>query len=409
MDVHKCEGRLLLGPGPSNVSPRVLGAMSRPLLGHLDPDFLKIMNEIQDRLRQVFQTSNGLTIPISGTGSAGMEACVANFVEEGDSVLIGVNGVFGQRLADMVSRHGGSPTLVESAWGDPVDEKGMLEAAQKCKPRIVAVVHAETSTGVLQPVEPFREICDRFDSLLLVDTVTSLGGHPVEVDSWGIDLCYSGTQKCLSCPPGLGPITVSAKAEQRLKERTSKCKSWYLDLNLVNSYWGSDRTYHHTAPISMNYALLETLNMVMEEGLQQRWDRHRRNHQALVAGIEGLGLRMYVAPEHRLWSLNTVTIPEGVEDAQVRSQLLSEHNLEIGGGLGELAGKVWRVGLMGENSRSQSVLHFLFALEKCLKKQGFQCQPGAGVQAAAAFYIGDSATHEGEANLSRTLSGLPAG
>ena len=297
----------------------------------------------------------------------------------------------------MVSRHGGSPTLVESSWGDPVDEKGMLEAAQKCKPRIVAVVHAETSTGVLQPIEPIREICERFDSLLLVDTVTSLGGHPVEVDSWGIDLCYSGTQKCLSCPPGLGPITVSAKAEQRLKERTSKCRSWYLDLNLVNSYWGSDRSYHHTAPISMNYALLETLNMVMEEGLQQRWDRHRRNHQAQVAGVEGLGLRMYVAPEHRLWSLNTVTIPEGVEDAQVRSQLLSEHNLEIGGGLGELAGKVWRVGLMGENSRSQSVLYFLFALEKCLKSQGFQCQPGAGVQAAAAFYTGDPATREGDA------------
>jgi len=386
MELHKCEGRLLLGPGPSNVSSRVLTAMSRPLLGHLDPEFLEIMNSIQDKLRQVFQTSNALTIPISGTGSAGMEALVANFVEDGDSVLIGVNGVFGQRLAEMVRRHGGSPTLVESSWGDPVDEKGMLEAAQKCNPRIVAVVHAETSTGVLQPVEPFKEICDQFGSLLLVDTVTSLGGHPVEVDSWGIDLCYSGTQKCLSCPPGLGPITVSEKAEQRLRQRTSKCKSWYLDLNLVNSYWGADRTYHHTAPISMNYAFLETLNLVIEEGLQKRWERHRLNHQAFVAGIEGLGLQMFVAPAHRLWSLNTVTIPEGIDDAKIRAQLLSDHNLEIGGGLGELAGRVWRVGLMGENSSSENVLYFLFTLGKCLKKQGFKCDPGAGVQAAASFY-----------------------
>lgn len=386
MELHKCEGRLLLGPGPSNVSSRVLTAMSRPLLGHLDPEFLEIMNSIQDKLRQVFQTSNALTIPISGTGSSGMEALVANFVEDGDSVLIGVNGVFGQRLAEMVRRHGGSPTLVESSWGDPVDEKGMLEAAQKCNPRIVAVVHAETSTGVLQPVEPFKEICDQFGSLLLVDTVTSLGGHPVEVDSWGIDLCYSGTQKCLSCPPGLGPITVSEKAEQWLRQRTSKCKSWYLDLNLVNSYWGEDRTYHHTAPISMNYAFLETLNLVIEEGLQKRWERHRLNHQAFVAGIEGLGLQMFVAPAHRLWSLNTVTIPEGIDDAKIRAQLLSDHNLEIGGGLGELAGRVWRVGLMGENSSSENVLYFLFALGKCLKKQGLKCDPGAGVQAAASFY-----------------------
>jgi alanine-glyoxylate transaminase/serine-glyoxylate transaminase/serine-pyruvate transaminase len=321
-----------------------------------------------------------------------MEALVANFVEDGDSVLIGVNGVFGQRLAEMVRRHGGSPTLVESSWGDPVDEKGMLEAAQKCNPRIVAVVHAETSTGVLQPVEPFKEICDQFGSLLLVDAVTSLGGHPVEVDSWGIDLCYSGTQKCLSCPPGLGPITVSEKAEQWLRQRTSKCKSWYLDLNLVNSYWGADRTYHHTAPISMNYAFLETLNLVMEEGLQKRWERHHRNHQAFVSGIEGLGLQMFVAPAYRLWSLNTVTIPEGIDDAKIRSQLLSDHNLEIGGGLGELAGRVWRVGLMGENSSSKNVLYFLFALGKCLKNQGFSCDPGAGVQAAASFYAQNQAT-----------------
>jgi alanine-glyoxylate transaminase / serine-glyoxylate transaminase / serine-pyruvate transaminase len=386
MDVHKCEGRLLLGPGPSNVPPRVLGAMSRPLVGHLDPLFLSIMNELQNLLREVFQTANPLTIPISGTGTAGMEACVCNFVEEGDSVLVGVNGVFGQRIAEMVRRNGGSPTLVEARFGEPLSETKMLEAAEKCRPRIIAVVHAETSTGVLQAIEPIRDICDRFGSLLLVDTVTSLGGHPVRVDSWGIDLCYSGTQKCVSCPPGLGPITISFKGQERLKERTTKCKSWYLDLNLVNSYWGSERTYHHTAPISMNYALLEALQIIVEEGLEHRWDRHRQNHRALVAGIEGLGLQMHVAPECRLWSLNTVTIPEGVDDAAIRSQLLDEFNLEIGGGLGELQGKVWRVGLMGENSRPEKVLYFLFALERCLKSQGFKCGQGAGVQAATELY-----------------------
>lgn len=315
-----------------------------------------------------------------------MEASVVNFVEDGDPVLVGVNGVFGQRISEIVERNGGSCLAVSAPFGEPLDETQMMDAAERCKPKIIAVVHAETSTGVLQPIEPIREICKRFDALLLVDTVTSLAGHPVNVDEWGIDICYSGTQKCLSCPPGLAPVTFSPKAIERLKARASKCKSWYLDLNLIQSYWGSDRVYHHTAPVSMNYALREALLLILEEGMEQRWDRHRRNHQALVAGISALGLSMHVAPEYRLWSLNTVNIPEGVDDIKVRQQLLEEFCLEIGGGLGELKGKVWRVGLMGDNSRPHNVLYFLFSLEKCMKCQGFQCDPGAGVRAAAEHY-----------------------
>jgi len=380
------EGRLLMGPGPSNVSSRVLRAIGRPLVGHLDPEFIQLMNEIQELLRKVFQTSNPVTLPLSGTGSAGMEAAVANSVEEGDSVLVGVNGVFGQRIAEMVRRNGGDCTEVSVPFGEPLSPEAMASAAEKCKPRIIAVIHAETSTGVLQPLEPIREICDRFDALFLVDTVTSLGGHPVEVDSQKIDICFSGTQKCLSCPPGLAPFTISAAAQDKIESRSTKCKSWYLDLNLIGSYWGDARVYHHTAPISMNYALHEALSIIVEEGLEQRWARHERNHKAFVVGIEAMGLGMYVQEDYRLWSLNTLTIPEGVDDAKVRGQLLNEFRLEIGGGLGDLKGKVWRVGLMGESSQSRNVLQFLMALETCLKSQGFQCTPGAGVGAAAAYY-----------------------
>jgi alanine-glyoxylate transaminase/serine-glyoxylate transaminase/serine-pyruvate transaminase len=357
--------------------------MARPLVGHLDPEFLEIMNEIQELLRELFQASNRLTIPISGTGSAGMEAAVVNFVEPGDRVLVGAHGVFGQRLAEEMNRCGADCTVIPAPFGEPLDMEMIRKAAQKCRPRIIAVVHAETSTGVLQPITPFREICDEHESLLLVDTVTSLGGHPVAVDSWGIDICYSGTQKCLSCPPGLSPLTVSPKAEEYLRLRKSKCQSWYLDLKLVQNYWGEDRTYHHTAPISMNYGLREALEIIADEGLQARWNRHQKNHYGLVAGLEAMGLKMQVKPEFRLWSLNTVQIPEGVDDVKTRKQLLSDFNLEIGAGLGDLAGKVWRVGLMGETSRTRNVLYFLHALEKCLASQGFQCLPGAGVAAAS--------------------------
>ena len=380
---HFPSERILMGPGPSNVSPRVLEALSRPLVGHLDPEFLAIMNEIQDLLRLVFRTSNPLTIPISGTGSAGMEASAVNFVEPGDSVLVAQHGVFGQRLAEEMRRCGAECTVVSVPFGEPLDPEQIQAIAEKCRPRLIAVVHAETSTGVLQPIEPIREICDRFDSLLLVDAVTSLGGHPVLVDEWGIDICYSGTQKCLSCPPGLAPFTASPRAIEYLNSRQTKCQSWYLDLTLVQSYWGEDRTYHHTAPISMNYALREALDIIVEEGLEKRWARHERNHNALVAGVSAMGLKMKVSPEFRLWSLNTVVIPEGVSDVQVRKELLSKYNLEIGGGLGDLAGKVWRVGLMGETSKPQNVLYFLYALEKCITSQGFGCSAGSGVSAAS--------------------------
>lgn len=385
LDFPRLPDRLLLGPGPSNVPHRVREAMSRPLLGHLDPEFLALMNEIQELLRQVFETDNRLTIPISGTGSAGMEAAVVNFVAPGDSVLVGVHGVFGGRIAECAERCGGDVTTVRASFGEPLNEKEMARAAEACRPKLIAVVHGETSTGVLQPTAPIRELCARFDALFMVDCVTSLAGHPVGVDRSRIDICYSGTQKCLNCPPGLAPITVSDRARQQFVDR---CPSWYLDLKLVSSYWGSERTYHHTAPISMNYALREALAMVMEEGLEGRWSRHATHHRALVAGIEALSLEMHVHPDFRLHPLNTVRVPDGVDDAQLRSQLLKQFNLEIGGGLGELKGKVWRVGLMGENSRAETVLSFLYALERCLKSQDYPCTAGAGVAAAAEFLSG---------------------
>jgi alanine-glyoxylate transaminase/serine-glyoxylate transaminase/serine-pyruvate transaminase len=304
---------------------------------------------------------------------------VVNFVEPGDHVIVAVNGVFGMRLAEEMRRNGAICTEVVSKWGDPVNVDKLEQEAEKHHPKIVAVVHAETSTGVLQPIEPIKEICNRTGSLLLVDTVTSLGGHPVAVDEWGIDICYSGTQKCLSCPPGLSPMTVSEKAHDCLNQRKSKVHSWYLDLTLVHNYWGGSRIYHHTAPVSMNYALHEGLRIVLDEGLEKRWSRHQNNHYCLVKGLEALGLEMHVRPEYRLWSLNTVTVPEGVDESRVRQQLLNEFNLEIGAGLGELQGKVWRVGLMGETSRKRNIYYFLVALAKCLNDQDFRCDAGQAI------------------------------
>lgn len=376
--------RLLLGPGPSNVPVRVREALARPLVGHLDPEFLALMTEIQDLLRYVFQTENRLTIPVSGTGSAGMECAVSNFVEEGDSVLVGVNGVFGERIADCARRAGARVTAISSPFGQPLDQRKMTAAAAACKPALVAVVHAETSTGVLQPLEPIRGLCRQHGSLLLVDAVTSLGGHPLHVDEWGIDICYSGTQKCLNCPPGLAPLTVSDRALEKLKSRSTPVRSWYLDLSLLQNYWGDQRAYHHTAPISMNYALHEALQLVQEEGLEARWLRHKLVHEGFVAGIEALGMQMHVDEGFRLWPLNTIRIPEGIDDATVRARLLNQYGLEIGGGLGGLKGKVWRVGLMGENSSPKNVLFFLHALENCLRQEGFACSAGSGVEAAGA-------------------------
>jgi alanine-glyoxylate transaminase / serine-glyoxylate transaminase / serine-pyruvate transaminase len=379
--------RLLMGPGPSNVDPRVNLAMAKPLLGHLDPYFIQIMHHVQALLREVFATRNSLTIPISGTGTAGMEAAFVNVVEPGDKVLIGVNGFFGERMVEIAGRCGVEVKRLDGIWGKPFEPAVVEKVLQAFRPKVLALVHAETSTGVLQPLEEFSSILKKFpETLFLVDTVTSLGGHPVKVDDWGIDVCYSGTQKCLSCPPGLAPITFSPKAVERIKNRTRKVQSFYLDMDTLGKYWGSEITYHHTAPVSMNYALLEALRIVQEEGLDRRFERHRRNHLALVAGVEAMGLKMFVDPPHRLWSLNTITIPEGIDDGKVRKSLLEEYGVEIGGGLGPLKGKIWRVGLMGYNSDEKNVLFFLTTLEQALRAQGFEVPRGVGASAAREFY-----------------------
>lgn len=379
--------RILMGPGPSNVNPRVLLAMAKPLVGHLDPEFIRLMNDLQALLRHLFGTKNPLTIPISGTGSAGMEAAFVNVVQPGDRVLVCINGVFGERMADVAERCGASLRTLSIPWGQAFDLDAIRKELRAFQPRVLAIVHAETSTGVLQPLEEFPKIMKSHpDTLLLVDTVTSLGGHPVKVDEWGIDICYSGTQKCLSCPPGLAPITFSPKAIEKIKSRAKKVQSWYLDMNMLGKYWGSERTYHHTAPISMNYALFEALRIIAEEGLEPRYERHRRNHLALTEGIEAMGLRMFVEEPYRLWSLNTVSIPEGIDDGKVRKKLLDEYNLEIGGGLGPIKGKIWRVGLMGHSSSEANILYFLTALEQTLREQGFEVPGGAGATAAKEFY-----------------------
>jgi alanine-glyoxylate transaminase/serine-glyoxylate transaminase/serine-pyruvate transaminase len=379
--------RILMGPGPSNVDPRVLLAMAKPMVGHLDPEFIKIMNSLQDLMRYIFGTKNGQTIPISGTGSAGMEAAFVNVVEPGDRVLVCVNGVFGERMVDVAGRCGAEVKTLSAPWGQTFDLAAVEKELRSCQPKVLAIVHAETSTGVLQPIEDYVKILKSHpDTLFLVDTVTSLGGHPVKVDEWGIDICYSASQKCLSCPPGLAPITFSPKAMEKTKGRAKKVQSLYLDMNMLGKYWGSERMYHHTAPISMNYALLEALRIIDEEGLESRYERHRRNHLALVGGIEAMGLSMFVEKPYRLWSLNTVSIPAGIDDAEVRKRLLDEYNLEIGGGLGPLKGKIWRVGLMGYSSSEINVLHFLTALEQTLREQGFEVARGAGITAAKEVY-----------------------
>ena len=379
--------RMLMGPGPSNADPRVLLAMAKPLLGHLDPEFIKIMDRIKDLLEYVFATRNTQTLPISGTGTAGMEAAFVNLVEPGDRVLVCANGVFGERMADVAERCGANLRILSGTWGQPFDPAVIQEELRAFQPRVLAIVHAETSTGVLQPLEEFPKILKNHpDTLLLVDTVTSLGGHPVKVDQWGIDVCYSGTQKCLSCPPGLAPITFSPRAMKKIEGRPKKVQSLYLDMNMLGKYWASERKYHHTAPVSMNYALLEALRIVREEGLESRYERHRRNHLALVAGIEAMGLHMFVEKPYRLWSLNAIRIPAGIEDAKIRQRLLDEYNLEIGGGLGPLAGKIWRVGLMGYSSCETHVLHFLTAMEQALREQGFEVARGAGTSAAKEAY-----------------------
>ena len=376
--------RVLLGPGPSPVDDRVLSAMSAPVLGHLDPLFLQCMDDVQSLLRYVFETKNRVTIPISATGSAGMEAALVNVIEPGDEVVVCINGVFGERMRDIIERAGGTPIVVEAKWGEAI-EINKIEAALKSssKLRALTLVHAETSTGVLQDLSGLADMAHARDALLIVDAVTSLGGHPVGIDRQGIDICYSGTQKCLGAPPGLSPITFNERALDRIRARKSKVQSWYLDITMVERYWGDDRTYHHTAPISMNYALREALRLIHEEGLEARWARHELNYRALVAGVEAMGLSMAVAPNNRLWSLNAVNVPEGIDDARVRARLLEE-NIEIGGGLGPLKGKIWRIGLMGSGSTRENVLLVLDALHRALNETGWKCP--AGIDAATTIY-----------------------
>ncbi|MGH9900924.1 MAG: pyridoxal-phosphate-dependent aminotransferase family protein [Pyrinomonadaceae bacterium] len=368
---------LLLGPGPSPVDERILRAMSEPLLGHLDPAFLRIMDEIQDSLRYVFETRNRLTIPVSGTGSAGMEAALVNLLEPGERAVVGVNGVFGERLLDIAGRTGAEPVAVRADWGSQIDFNRIEDALKESRAAVLAVVHAETSTGVLQNLDGLAELAHARGALLVVDAVTSLGGHPVGVDATGIDACYSGTQKCLGCPPGLAPITFSERAAEKIRSRRTKVQSWYLDMSMVEKYWGAERTYHHTAPISMNYALRAALEIVREEGLAARWRRHELNHRAFVAGVEGMGLEMSVEPHSRLWSLNAVHVPAGVDDQRVRSRLLERHAIEIGGGLGPLKGKIWRVGLMGAGSTRDNVLLVLEALRESMAAEGVDHPSGA--------------------------------
>ncbi len=378
--------RTLMGPGPSDVPPRVLEALSRPTIGHLDPDFVAMMDELKALLQYAFQTENPMTMPVSAPGSAGMECCFVNLVEPGDKVVVCVNGVFGGRMKENVERCGGTPVLVEDPWGRAVDPQ-KLEDTLKAHPdaRIVAFVHAETSTGACSDVQTLVEIAHRHDCLTIVDAVTSLGGIPLHVDAWGVDAVYSGTQKCLSCTPGLSPVSFGERAVAKIKNRSHKVQSWFLDLNLVMGYWGGGkRAYHHTAPINALYALHEALLILREEGLENAWARHRRLHEALKAGLEAMGLSFVVPEAERLPQLNAVRIPEGVDDAAVRSRLLADYRLEIGAGLGEMAGKVWRIGLMGHACNARNVLLCLQALEDVLQRAGAAIEPGRALAAARA-------------------------
>lgn len=376
--------RTLMGPGPSDVNPRILEAMSRPTIGHLDPVFVSMMDEMKALLQYAFQTKNPLTLPVSAPGSAGMEMCFVNLVEPGDKVIVCQNGVFGGRMKENVERCGAAAVMVDDAWGSAVDLNKLEEAFKKNPDaKLAAFVHAETSTGAQSDVKTLVEIAHRHGALAIVDAVTSLGGSQLKVDEWGIDAIYSGSQKCLSCTPGLSPVSFSERAVKRIKARKTKVQSWFLDLNLVMGYWGSGkRAYHHTAPINALYGLHEALVILQEEGLENAWARHARNHQALKAGIEAMGLRFVVKEGERLPQLNSIYIPDGVDDAAVRAALLNEYNLEIGAGLGAMAGKIWRIGLMGHASNPTNVLFCLSALEETLASLNAPIKRGLAVAAA---------------------------
>jgi alanine-glyoxylate transaminase/serine-glyoxylate transaminase/serine-pyruvate transaminase len=362
--------RILLGPGPSMVHPRVLRVLATPMVGYLDPQFLQVMEEIQALLRMVFQTANALTLPISGTGSAGMEAALANFLEEGDRALVCVNGFFGARMVEIASRCRADVARLDVPWGEAVPVRMVEEALAARRTKLVAIVHGETSTGVQQPLAEIAQAADRHGALFLVDTVASLGGVSVPVDAIGIDICYTGSQKCLSVPPGLAPITVSPRAVDVLEARKTPVQSWYLDLSLIRKYWGSEHLYHHTVPIGLNFGLRESLRMIGEEGLAACYERHASTAALLWEGLEELGLHPVVAPGIRLPSLTTVQVPDGVDEVAVRKRLLQDYNIEIAGGLGTFKGKVWRIGLMGHSCRQENVMALLGALDRILRHKG---------------------------------------
>ena len=375
--------RLLLGPGPSSVHPRVLQAMTIPVIGHLDPDFFQVMNDIGDMLREVYHTSNVMTMPVSATGTGAMETACANILEPGDTMVVCRNGYFGIRLGNIAERCGARVFEVDSPWGRPVDPQALEdELSRHSRVKAVGIVHAETSTGVLTPLPELLDIVRRHGATSIVDAVTSLGGHDMQVDDWGIDVCYSGTQKCLGAPPGLAPITLSENAMQVVKTRETPVQSFYFNLQDLESYWGQSRSYHHTAPRSMTYALRAALRMMMEEGIENRIDRHARVAAALRSGLEALGLELLADPDYRLNPLTTVRIPDGIDDATVRGALLRDYDIEIGGGLGEFRGKAWRIGLMGDSARDRNVFALLSALEAILNANGYEIAYGSSLAAA---------------------------
>ncbi len=370
-----------MGPGPLDIHPRVYRALTTPVIGHLDPAYLEVLDEIRSHLQMLFQTKNALTHAVPGTGTSGMEACVGNLIEPGDKVLCCVHGYFGDRIRQMVERHGGLVTVIETEWGQPDSPESIKHAFDSGDYKVLTLVHAETSTGVVQPMEEIASLTKECGVLTILDTVTSLGGVDVKIDEWGVDAAYSCSQKCIGSPPGLSPVTFSERAVEVIKQRKTPVVSFYLDAQLLDEYW-SDRKYHHTSSSTLHYGILEALVLIEEEGLQKRIERHLRNHRALVAGLEAMGLQMFVQPPYRLPSLNTIRLPEGVDDAKLRGDLLHSFNLEIGGGLGSIAGKVWRVGLMGYSSSAERILFFLSCLSHTLEVQGFETDLNGGLSSA---------------------------
>jgi alanine-glyoxylate transaminase / serine-glyoxylate transaminase / serine-pyruvate transaminase len=380
--------RKLMGPGPLNIHPRVYQALTSPVIGHLDPAYLKVLDQVAELLRMVFRTKNRVTNAAPGTGTSGMESCVTNIIEPGDPVLVCVSGYFGDRMRQIVERQEAKVTLIEGEWGKPVDLERIEKVLKETRQKVIGLVHAETSTGVLQPMAELAALAKEHGAMILLDTVTSLGGVDVRIDEWGVDAAYSCSQKCIGCAAGLAPVTFSDRAVESVRRRKHPVRSWYLDISLLDKYWGTERVYHHTSSSTLNYGLLEALRLIEEEGLEERIRRHTLNHKALVAGVEAMGLEMLVAPEFRLPSLNTIKIPAGVDDIKVRTYLLETYNLEIGGGLGALKGKVWRVGLMGYSSSAENLLFFISAVGQALALQGYKTDIAAGLGAVTSSIKG---------------------